>query len=775
LGLKVNITQKLLSVNGSYGLCILGILGLAILKASKEAKVIRVLHVDTDPSFLEISKLMLQDLNSDFEIDQAMDVDEAFRKLAVGVYDVVVSDYEMPLKNGLDFLKEIRQHNSEIPFILFTGKGREEVAIKALNLGANGYINKQDSPVTVYSELSHLIRTLVHHRTAEWLLSKSEERFEKMITNSKDLIILTQPDGITAYVSPSCKTILGYEQNELIGTLPNIIHPDDSERMQKILTSAFSQIYENGRLTQIVSNLVDITELKKTAEALRNSEEQTRSVFAASPYALTICDLTGYIIDCNEATVALHDYVSKDELIGKNVLDLIAEKDHIRMLQEMIAPPVRNLEFTFVAKGGREFPVEMSANVVLDASGNPTAYMAITKDLTERRQWERNLQVSEERLKKSQEVAHIAHWDWIVQTGELVWCEEFYCIFGLPRETGPSFENFLKNIHPDDVEFVKQSIAEALKGLPHNVVFRIIRPDGAERFLNGTGEVSFDLEGKPTRMFGIVQDITERENAKNALRASEEKFRSIVENSSDQIFLLDKNYKYLSVNKTLADVLGKVPDKIIGKSISEIYPAETAAQFSGNIKNVFATGTSVFTEEKMVAQDKELYISTSLNPVKDVKGTVIAVIGIVRDVTERKKSEEKIQLLSSIIEQTSTGIAVSDLQGKILYVNPAWLNLHSFAENEEKNLVGDWIMKFYYHQPIEILNCDVKPGCEFRGRIKQVKKDGSTFMSLTSLSPLRNVNGDIMGIIHSVKNLTEIVRDISDVKLPEFCPIHEKK
>ena len=92
-----------------------------------------------------------------FEIDHANCVKEAFKKLATQQYDAIISDYEMPQKDGLQFLIELREQKNDIPFILFTGKGREEIAIKALNLGADGYHNKQGSPETTYGELSHTI------------------------------------------------------------------------------------------------------------------------------------------------------------------------------------------------------------------------------------------------------------------------------------------------------------------------------------------------------------------------------------------------------------------------------------------------------------------------------------------------------------------------------------------------------------------------------------------------------------------------------------------
>ncbi len=110
------------------------------LASSDKRNVIRVLHVDDDSTIIETSKQILMDLDSCFEFDSACCVDDAFKKLAFGQYDVVISDFDMPGTNGLQFLEELREKNNETPFILFTGKGREEIAIKALNLGADAYI-----------------------------------------------------------------------------------------------------------------------------------------------------------------------------------------------------------------------------------------------------------------------------------------------------------------------------------------------------------------------------------------------------------------------------------------------------------------------------------------------------------------------------------------------------------------------------------------------------------------------------------------------------------
>ena len=107
------------------------VFGPAELALSNKKENIRILHVDDDPCFLEVTQQLLTMANH-FDIDIVTSVDEALKKMENQTYDAIVSDYEMPQKNGLDFLKSIREQENEIPFILFTGKGREEVIVKAL-------------------------------------------------------------------------------------------------------------------------------------------------------------------------------------------------------------------------------------------------------------------------------------------------------------------------------------------------------------------------------------------------------------------------------------------------------------------------------------------------------------------------------------------------------------------------------------------------------------------------------------------------------------------
>jgi len=140
-----------------------------------EETLIRVLHVDDDSDFLNTAKQILE-MQSSFQVETARSVEEAKDKMKEKTFDVIASDYVMPGENGFDFLKELRDSGSNIPFIIFTGKGREEAAIKALNLVADRYFNKLGHPETVYGELAHGIKTTVKSKEAEQALKESEEK-----------------------------------------------------------------------------------------------------------------------------------------------------------------------------------------------------------------------------------------------------------------------------------------------------------------------------------------------------------------------------------------------------------------------------------------------------------------------------------------------------------------------------------------------------------------------------------------------------------------------
>jgi len=136
--------------------------------------------------------------------------------------------------------------------------------------------------------------------------------------------------------------------------------------------------------------------LRQAKEALRESEEKLRNILRSSPSAITVSDLDGNIIECNQVTLDMHGYSAKEELLGKSAFNLIAPKDHRRAAENLKKTVeqgcLKDLEYTFLAKDGRHFPGGLSVSVIQDSSGKPTSFVATTKDLTERKRAEQKIE-----------------------------------------------------------------------------------------------------------------------------------------------------------------------------------------------------------------------------------------------------------------------------------------------------------------------------------------------------------------------------------------------
>ena len=184
------------------------------IKPSTKEDPLQVLYIEDDAALSKVTKLCLE-LHGSFDVDIASCVDAAKEKMKMKTYEVIVSDYMMPGKDGLQFLKELRQKGDKIPFIVFTGKGREEVAITALNLGADGYFNKLGDPETVYGELAHGICQALKITKGEEALRESEERYRLLFEQSPIGIGILSLDGVVVDTNRAMQAVTGYCRVEL--------------------------------------------------------------------------------------------------------------------------------------------------------------------------------------------------------------------------------------------------------------------------------------------------------------------------------------------------------------------------------------------------------------------------------------------------------------------------------------------------------------------------------------------------------------------------------
>ncbi len=172
---------------------------------------IDILYVDDEDALLEICKIFLE-MSGDLKVDTSSSVNDAFTMMKKNHYDVIVSDYQMPVIDGLKFLKMVRERDGKLPFILFTGRGREEIVIEAYNSGASFYVQKGGDPNSQFVDLEQKIKQAVGKNKAEEALKDSERRFRSLIEKAPLAIAIVR-DGMLKYVNEACVGLFGYQED----------------------------------------------------------------------------------------------------------------------------------------------------------------------------------------------------------------------------------------------------------------------------------------------------------------------------------------------------------------------------------------------------------------------------------------------------------------------------------------------------------------------------------------------------------------------------------
>jgi two-component system sensor histidine kinase/response regulator len=253
----------------------------------------------------------------------------------------------------------------------------------------------------------------------------------------------------------------------------------------------------------------------------------------------------------------------------------------------------------------------------------------------------RNLRDSEARLEQAQRVAHLGYWDRDVDTDRLSLSDETYRIFGLnPQERPFDRAGLQEFIHPEDHLMNDRARAEALRGGPrYDVEYRAVRPDGEVRILHSQGDVMRDVSGRPRRIFGTVQDITERKRAEQALRENQQLLQAIFDNSNVGIHVKDLEGRYLLVNRWFGEAVGRRGEEVLGKTDFDIFPEESARRHQEFDRKVLEARAALEREEVEVLQGSTRWFLKIKCPLFDPSGQPYATCGISADSTERRAKE----------------------------------------------------------------------------------------------------------------------------------------
>jgi len=263
---------------------------------------VRVLHVDDDPALLELTATFLERTADEFTVETSTSAESGLERLAETPYDCIVSDYDMPGQTGIEFLETVRQESPDLPFILFTGKGSEEVASDAISAGVTDYLQKQPG-ADQFTVLANRIRNAVSANRSAREAERMSRQLEQIKRNVTDVIWMTDlENGAVEFISDSFREVWG-RSPEMVRKDPTsiveTIHPDDRDRISEALAerqvnpdgyeetyrivqpdgevrwvhSRASGVYEDGTLSRIVGIVTDITERTERERELERNRD----------------------------------------------------------------------------------------------------------------------------------------------------------------------------------------------------------------------------------------------------------------------------------------------------------------------------------------------------------------------------------------------------------------------------------------------------------------------------------------------------------------------
>ena len=381
-----------------------------------------------------------------------------------------------------------------------------------------------------------------------------------------------------------------------------------------------------------------------------------------------------------------------------------------------------------------------------------------------RQQMVDQLHHSEEQLRLILAASADGFWDWNIRPDMAELSPRFWEIIGYSDDEVSVNLAFMKRvIHPDDLSFFLATLDDHLAGKSAQFAgdFRIVTKHGRIRWTWFRGRVMVrSADGSPLRMAGIISDTTERKQAEIALAESQSRMRAVMDSTTDLIWSVDaRDFGMQTFNRAADDYFRRERDLVlrVGQSLEEFFPGPgPASEFLNAWKGLFrrALESGPFTTEYVMYLGKSTMLLT-LCPLRH-EGTVFGISVFARDITERKQAEQQISLQLSALTSAANAIIITDANGRIEWVNPAFTKLSGYTPEEA---IGRFprLLKSGQHPPefYASLWTTVRSGQVWHGEMVNKRKDGRFYAEDMMITPVRNADGQIGHYVAVKQDITE--------------------
>ncbi len=553
------------------------------------------------------------------------------------------------------------------------------------------------------------LRDITAHKLSQQELRSVEERQLCLLNTSNDLILIVQ-DWKIAFVNRKFEEVTGLARETLLGLpIMDMTHPNDrqdvAERYQRILKGerplSHGRTYKGlgkGRKTRwgeireipftwegkpaVMTLIQDITEQKETEEALKASEERYRGIFDESVVAIYVFDTKKKFINANQAGTDLLGY-SREELLSMSIGDVDTNPAAVLSAYAELLSGGRliNYEHSLRRKDGTIITVLNNSRPLTDANGKVVGMLSTLIDITERKRSQKTLEVSEQRNRLLVENANEGIM--VVQDGIIKFPNpKALDILKHLGYTEQDIETqlFMEFIHPEDRQMVLGSHLRRLAGeeFDHIYQFRAVGKHGEIRWMELNAAL-LPWDGKPATLV-FLNDVTERREAEEALKASEERFRALIENAAEGIMIVDPDGRLSYRSLSASCIGGYEAQELVGKHFADfIHPDDL--QNAGSLVEFLNTNLAETVSCEVRCKNKDgtwsVVEATGRNLLHDpnINGYVVNY----RDITDHKRTEEAMreseERFRNLVETSSDWVWEIDTNSVYTYVSPKASNI----------------------------------------------------------------------------------------------------
>jgi PAS domain S-box-containing protein len=653
---------------------------------------LRILSIEDDPKDAELIRDLLEADDIASEVTRVDTQAALLASLGQGGFDLILADYSLPSFDGISALKFAMKACPDVPFIFVSGTLGEEVAIEAIKIGATDYVLK--------TRLSRLVPSVVR------ALREATERAERKHADEKlrrSEAYLTEAQRLSHTGSFGCNLstgemfwsdetfrIYGYDQS----TKPTVervfqrVHPDDKPLVQERVDRASREgkacdiecrlllpddsvkhvhivahpsKNESG-IIQFIGAVMDVTATKQAEEKLRRSE-----AYLAEAQKLSHTGSFGWSVLSGEIywSEETHNIFEQDRAV-KPTMELIFQRIHPAdrdRVQQALDHAINektdfDIEHRLLMADGSVKHLHAIARASKTSSGN-LEYVGAVTDVTTTKRTEETLREREGYLAESQRLAHTGSWALDGTTREArYWSEEMFRIFGFdPRQGFPKRDQWLQRIHPEDRDKVKRQASDRmfLQKVDSDIEYRIVLPDGTVKHIHGLAHPALSPNQELVEVVGTVVDITERKTAEEALRRSEsylaqaQKLAHIASwvwevAGGSALYLSEEWYRIYGF-----DPKDGMPN---WEQRRHRVHAEDLVLWQSTIDQAIAEKSDYDFEFRILLPRSTVkYIHSVGHPILSPSGELLQFVGVVMDVTERKRAEEEHERLSQALAE----------------------------------------------------------------------------------------------------------------------------